>query len=268
MERASRGAPASLWQASRVQPLLRGLAAAVALVQMHSAFSTGWLALPRTRAQAMVAKPGSSCALASSLQLTPRELRTARGGNMQWHARDPYGVKHEENRRQAKEASILKDTLETIFQRGEVQCRRIGDEEIARRIRVDDVIMSPGCRAAYVHVAANGDRLEQRQAFVWLSRNKGVVKTALARYYKARGMLPQIWFVESRFDDWLTLFEKGRKYPELNLPDPYQQCEDLMPEMMKEHFRQVNRKIDFRKQVGMGDSKEPFPRWGYPSETI
>lgn len=186
--------------------------------------------------------------------------------NMGFHARDPYGVRHVESRKQAREASTLKTTLETIFSNCEMAYRRVGDDEIMRRVRIDDVIMSPGCRAAYIHVAACGDRLEQRQAFVWLARNKGSLKNAIARHYKTRGRMPHIYFVESKFDEWLRLFDKGRKYPELNLPDPYQQTIDFMPEIVKPKFRQAGEKQEFRDKMGMGDETKPYPPRGYPPE--
>jgi len=96
---------------------------------------------------------------------------------------------------QARKASTLKAELEDVFARCMVQYRRIGDDEIQRRIRIDDVIMSKGCKAAYIHVAAVGDKLQQRQAFVWLVRNKGAVKNAVCKRWQVRhAFLPQFFF--------------------------------------------------------------------------
>jgi len=169
---------------------------------------------------------------------------------MTFHARDPKGVRHDETRRQAMRASVIKTTLTDIFQRCEIQYRRTGDDEFQRRLVVDDVIMSRACRAAWIHVAADGDKLEQRQAFVWLVRNKGGVKSALARRFKKLGMLPQIYFVESQKEKWDHQFEKASKYPELNLPDPFAPIRN-----------NVIRRT--QKNWGIGDSSTPYDKRGY-----
>eukprot|EP00442_Polarella_glacialis_P011890 CAMPEP_0115054940 /NCGR_PEP_ID=MMETSP0227-20121206/4372_1 /TAXON_ID=89957 /ORGANISM="Polarella glacialis, Strain CCMP 1383" /LENGTH=258 /DNA_ID=CAMNT_0002439469 /DNA_START=68 /DNA_END=844 /DNA_ORIENTATION=+ len=217
--------------------------------------------------------------LRPTLHLTPRtapepvqrSARVARGSNFGWHARDPTGVKHVETRKQAREASTLKSEMEELFSRAEVQVLRLGDDEMQRRLRIDDVIMSAGCRAAYVHMAAFGDRLEQRQAFVWLARNKGRVKTALAKRYARRGRIPNLYFVESKFDQWDEQFAKARKYPELNLPDPYQMNPNWVPKFMKgsvalRKFGKDDKQGKMWERSGLGDETKPFPPWGYPQD--
>mmetsp|Transcript_116580 Transcript_116580/g.324888 ORF Transcript_116580/g.324888 Transcript_116580/m.324888 type:complete len:272 (+) Transcript_116580:79-894(+) len=176
----------------------------------------------------------------------------ARGANFGLHARDPQGVRHIETRKQAREASTIKTTLESIFERCEIPYRRLGDDEIQRRIRIDDVIMSKGCRSAYIHVGAMGDKLERRQAYVWLVRNKGGVKTALARRFKRRGRLPNIYFVESRFDEWAEQIMKGRRHPGMNLPDPFAGIQEAM-----------DKKAKVYKRMGVGDENAPVSPWGY-----
>lgn len=193
-------------------------------------------------------------ALHSGLRHIPS--RVARGARMDYHARDPYGVRHVETRKQAREASTMKTTLESILQHCEVEARRLGDDEIQRRVRVDDVIMSKDCHAAYIHVAAEGDMLERRQAFVWIVRNKGSVKTALAKRYKKRGRIPDIYFVESKFSEWVDLFAKARKYPEMNLPNPFSPLEQVMREKLKTRDKTWQK-------WGMGDPNSPYPPWGY-----
>merc|ERR1740121_2167159 len=147
---------------------------------------------------------------------------------MQWHARDPWGVRHVENRHQAKQASILKTELEKVFGDVRVKTQRLGDDELQRRIRIDDVIMTKGAHGAHVHVYAEGDELERRQAFVWLHRNKGSVKTALAERWKTRARMPKIYFVESQYEKWATMFAHATKYPEKNLPNPHLRIEKQM----------------------------------------
>jgi len=183
-----------------------------------------------------------------------RTVRVARRARMGFHARDPMGFRHVETRKQAREASIIKTTLESIFFHCEVAYRRIGDDEMQRRVHIDDVIMSKNCRAAYVHVGAEGDVLQKRQTFVWVVRNKGSIKTALAKRFRERGRLPNIYFVESKFEQWSQQFEKARKHPELNLPDPFAS----LP------FRQgIATREELLKKWGAGDINTPFPKRGY-----
>ncbi|CAJ1368799.1 unnamed protein product [Effrenium voratum] len=165
--------------------------------------------------------------------------------------------------------SLVKSTLEEIFGGCEVTLDRFGDEDIQGRIRIDDIIMSKGCRAAYVHVAAVGDRLEQREAFVWLAVNKGRLKTALARRWRQRRGIPQIYFIESKWDEWDLKFRKAREYPELNEPDPYQFFPDWTPDFMEKapvlrKLRKDDRVAKIRDSMGLGDETKPFPKWGYP----
>lgn len=170
------------------------------------------------------------------------------------HARDPTGVRHVENRKQAREASIMKTQLLEIFARSEIQYRRPGDEELMRRVRVEDVIFSEGCRAAYIHIGASGDKLEQRQVFVWLSRNLGAMKTALAKRYKRRGTLPRIYLVESKHEQFRQMMHQAVTYPELNLPDPLAAVR-----------QQANQNNEIWKRAGMGNPDAKFPPWGYPT---
>mmetsp|Transcript_84538 Transcript_84538/g.196572 ORF Transcript_84538/g.196572 Transcript_84538/m.196572 type:complete len:256 (-) Transcript_84538:39-806(-) len=182
--------------------------------------------------------------------------RVAMRADFKMHARDPQGVRHSEERRQAREASTIKATLETIFYRCEVPYRALGDDEIQRRIRIDDVIMSKGCSSAYVHVGATGGRLEQRQAYIWLVRNKGGVRKALSIRFKRRGRTPRIFFVESKFDEWAEEIRKARRYPGLNLPDPFAPFADALEEAdpQKKYWR----------RLGVGNADAPPSRWGYP----
>eukprot|EP00929_Paragymnodinium_shiwhaense_P001864 TRINITY_DN102077_c0_g1_i1.p1 TRINITY_DN102077_c0_g1~~TRINITY_DN102077_c0_g1_i1.p1 ORF type:complete len:245 (+),score=36.01 TRINITY_DN102077_c0_g1_i1:73-807(+) len=183
-------------------------------------------------------------------RLSRDESLVTRQARMAWHARDPYGVKHVETRRQAMRASVLKSTLEDILHRAEIGYKRLGDDEMQRRIFVDDVIMTRGCRSAYIHVSAEGDTLEQRQAFVWLVRSKGSVKSALARRFKKIGALPNIYFVESKHPEMFAQFEKAAKYPDLNLPDPFAPIRQKWEENVWTKW-------------GAGDSSKPFPKSGY-----
>jgi len=169
------------------------------------------------------------------------------------HGRDPSGVRHVESRQQARRASTIKTELENIFARCEIQYRRIGDDEIQRRIRIDDVIMSKGCKAAYIHVGAVGDKLQQRQAFVWLVRNKGGVTTAFAKRWNTRfSHMPRFYFVESKFDAWHQQMEKARKYPELNLNSPFAAIDQKLDKMGR-----------LKKRYGVGDESVPINPWGY-----
>lgn len=200
-------------------------------------------------------------------EASPLELVARQG--FAWHARDPNGVKHIETRNQARVASYLKSTLEEIFNACEVTLDRLGDEDMQNRIRIDDIIMSKGCRAAYIHVAASGDKLEQRQAFVWLARNKGRLKTALAKRWARRRGIPQVYFIESKWDEWDTKFRKAREYPELNEPDPYQFFPNWTPKFMEKSpalrkLAKDDRLEKIRDSMGLGDETKPFPKWGYP----
>ncbi|CAK9050046.1 unnamed protein product [Durusdinium trenchii] len=137
------------------------------------------------------------------------------------------------------------------------------------RIRIDDIIMSKGCRAAYVHVAATGEKLEQRQAFVWLARNKGRLRTALAKRWSRRRGIPQVYFIESKWDEWDAKFRKAREYPELNEPDPYQFFPNWTPKFMEKapalrKLAKDDRVEKIRDSMGLGDETKPFPKWGYP----
>jgi len=159
--------------------------------------------------------------------------------------------------------------MEEIFNACEVSLERFGDEDMQYRLQVHDVIMSRGCRAAYIHVGADGDKLEQRQAFVWLARHKGKLKTALAKRWKRRASLPQVYFIESKFDEWDQQFRTARKYPELNQADPYSFFPNFVPEFMKRGtvFRKIRKDDRLEKwhdQMGMGDEQKPYPKWGYP----
>jgi len=199
-----------------------------------------------------------------------RASRILRNADMAWHARDPKGVKHSETILQSRRASTIKSLLADIFARCEVSFAKIGDEDFQRRLRIDDVIMTRGCRSAYVHIAAAGGRLEQRQAFVWLARNKGGVKTALAKRMGRRQNIPALYFVESKFDDWDEQFRQARRYPELNMPDPYQFNPNWVPNFMKKAhvFKKMTKEERFQSRVkrrqGLGDETKPFPPWGYP----
>ncbi|CAE7038476.1 MCA1 [Symbiodinium microadriaticum] len=235
-----------LWQTTLLKRAC-GLLAFLVFATWHTAFTGTSLQPPGVRQQ---------------------ELAVPRHG-FAWHARDPKGVKHIETRNQARVASYLRQTLEEIFNACEVSLERMGDEDMQYRLQVHDVIMSRGCRAAYVHVAASGDKLEQRQAFVWLARNKGKLKTALAKRWKRRKAIPQIYFLESKFDDWDQQFRRARKYPELNEPDPYSSFPSFVPEWMEKApvFRKLRRDDSverFQDTIGMGDETKPYPKWGYP----
>jgi len=176
-----------------------------------------------------------------------------RNAKMWMHGRDPSGVRHVESRKQARHASTIKTLLEDVLNSSDVQFRRIGDDEIQRRIRIDDVIMSKGCRAAYVHVGAIGDKLQQRQVFVWLVRNKGSVQNAVSkRWHKSHGFTPKFFFVESKFDAWYEQAERARKYPELNLNNPFAQVEEKLDKMGR-----------LKKKYGIGDKTKPIDPWGY-----
>lgn len=187
-----------------------------------------------------------------------------------WHARDKTGVRHIETRMQGREASTLMSNLEEIFATCSVDIIRLGDEEIQRRVRIDDVLMGRNCRTAYIHVSATGDKLEQRQAFVWLARNKGAIRTAVAKRYRSRSGTPKLYFVESKFDKWDAEFRRARKYPELNQPDPYQADPNWIPKIMQDSqfFQKSRKRVDLadkiQKRAGLGDERKPFPRWGYP----
>lgn len=194
----------------------------------------------------------TACKQRGSRKELNRQL-VVRGNNMWNHGRDPSGVRHVESRRQARIASTLKAEIERVFAHCEVQYRRIGDDEIQRRIRIDDVIMSKGCKAAYIHVGAVGDRLQQRQAFVWLQRNKGGLQNAVAKRWNTRHhYLPKFFFVESKFDAWFEQMEKGRKYPELNLNSPFAAVDQKLDKMGR-----------LKKTFGVGDESKPINPWGY-----
>lgn len=187
-----------------------------------------------------------------------RSHRIALGARMEFHSRDMQGVRHIETRNQGRQASIIKSTLMSVLDRCEVQYKRIGDDALQRRLTVDDVIMSHRCEAAYIHIGATGSALEQRQAFVWLVRNKGSVKTALARRLKERGRLPQIYFVESKYEQLADNIHMAKKYPEMNLPNPF----DFM-ETKRAMSGRPTRDETWAKW-GVGNPNSPYPGWGYP----
>merc|ERR1712032_175046 len=161
------------------------------------------------------------------------------------------GVRHVETKKQGMQASILLQHLNKIFNHVEMQYLHKGDDEMQRRIYVDDVIMSPNCGAAYVHIGLVGSKLEMRQAMVWLIRNKPMLKSALARRFVNRARVPNLYFVESKFTAWQKQIEKAKQYPELNLPDP---------------LARVRAKVslDYKmKKWGIGDADKPYPKNGY-----
>ena len=220
-------------------------------------------------ATCFVGAAGSGATWATILRPTDQALSHLIRQGFSWHARDPNGVKHIETRRQAMVASYLKSTLEAIFNGCEVTLDRLGDEDIQGRLRIDDIIMSRGCRAAYIHVAASGDKLEQRQSFVWLQRNKGRLKTALAKRWRTRRGVPQVYFIESKWDEWDSKFRKAREYPELNDPDPYQFFPNWTPKFMEKSpalrkLAKDDRVEKIRDSMGLGDETKPYPKWGYP----
>lgn len=232
------------------------VAAAACLLACPSSRSAGasWVAPPVARRMIGAQDGRGPLALGRLRGFTEADGRApevALQARMGFHARDPSGVRHIETRKQAQKASLFKETLLDIFARREIVYRHMGDEEMQHRIRIDDVIFTKGCRAAYVHVGAIGDMLERRQAFVWLVRNKGAVKSALARRFKKLGTLPQIYFVESQMDKWHEQFNRARKYPEMNLPDPFAELEQ---KMSQERW----------KNWGVGDEQAPFPTRGFP----
>jgi len=150
-----------------------------------------------------------------------------------------------------REASNLYTALNNIFNRHEIYCTHRGDDELQGRIYVDDVIMSPNCKSAYIHVSAVGSKLEVRQAIVWLVRNQPMLRTALARRYAHRSGIPKLYFVESKFREWERQLEKARQIPELNLPDP---------------LARVREKLSFEyrlKKMGMGNPDKPIRKYGY-----
>lgn len=231
---------------------------------VHHAVSAGasWSRAPLQTREGLVSSLGAIVGMALGLCAAVPRRRQAGGRNggrcspvtrhadMKMHARDPKGVKHIETKRQAMKASLIKQHLQEIFLRKQVQYRRLGDDEFQRRIFVDDVIMSRACRAAWIHVSAEGDKLEQRQAFVWLVRNKGGIKTALAKRLSRLGQLPQIFFVESQFEKWHNQIERANRYPELNLPDPFARIR-----------KNVHKKM--YKKWGIGDPTQPYDKRGY-----
>eukprot|EP00930_Biecheleria_cincta_P071207 TRINITY_DN58727_c0_g1_i1.p1 TRINITY_DN58727_c0_g1~~TRINITY_DN58727_c0_g1_i1.p1 ORF type:complete len:262 (+),score=27.68 TRINITY_DN58727_c0_g1_i1:54-839(+) len=231
-----------------------------ALVSLHAlAFcdfpiSVGQLSVPRQSRRFQVA--GDSC--------IPRQ------NHFGWHGRDQTGVRHVETRMQGREASTLMNQLEEIFATCTVDITRIGDDEMQRRVRIDDVLMGRNCRTAYIHVSASGDKLEQRQTFVWIARNKGAIRTALAKRYRSRSGTPKLYFVESKFDKWDSEFRRARKYPELNKPDPYQADPNWIPKIMQDtqFFQKTRKRVGYddkvKKRAGVGDESKQFPRWGYP----
>lgn len=195
--------------------------------------------------------------------------KTARGISFTWHARDPYGVKHIETKKQARQASLLLEALREVWTRDMLPCVRHGDWELRNRVRFDDVLMRPGCGSAFIHVSALGGTLEKRQVFVWLARNKGAIKTAIANTaWKHKARLPDFFFVESKWDDWEALWQKGEKYPELNLPYPYQSDRSFLPDAAKAMYEVEDKRAKSHKLMGMGDPKASFPAWGYPSDII
>jgi len=145
------------------------------------------------------------------------------------------------------------------------------DLDMQHRVRVDDVYVAKNEGAAYIHVSADGDELEKRQVFVWLQKNKGKISHALAqRYGPTKNSPKHLWFVESKFDEWDQKWRTARKYPELNLPDPYSYDPDWVPDIMQKDklFKntlkyQERKSLQRRKQQGVGDANQPFPRWGY-----
>jgi len=151
----------------------------------------------------------------------------------------------------------LKFELEKVFAEGRVQKRRLGDEEIQSRVRVDDVIMTKGNHGAYVHFGAEGDELEKRQVYVWLARNKGAIRTALSQRWKERSRMPRLYFVESKYEEWANMFAHASKYPEKNLPNPHLRIEQQIME-------KFGTKHGTMKSWGVGDPNSPFPRRGYP----
>jgi len=157
---------------------------------------------------------------------------------------------------QARDASTLKTTLSEVFYKQEVERTRVGDEEMQHRIIIDDVIMGTGCKSAYIHIGAEGDTLEKRQVYVWCVRNKGKIKTAVSKRWAYRLRLPILHFVESKAERWEEMMQRARKYPEDQLPNPF----DII-EMRK-------RKIDGApdrtwKMWGGGDAKAAFPPRGF-----
>lgn len=198
-----------------------------------------------------------------------RQCATALGYHMPWHARDPWGVKHVETRPQARNARNLLEAFQNVFSQRLVKCLKLGDMEMQTRIRIDDVIMANGCNTAYIHVSADGSELEKRQAFVWLTRNKGLIKSAvLQRYWEHRYRLPSIYWVESQWDTWESTWMRARKYPELGLPHPYQTSADFLPEVAKAMHTVEDRRAKFADKKGVGDAKAKYPAWGYPTETV
>lgn len=146
---------------------------------------------------------------------------------------------------------MLYTALNSIFTGTEMYSTHKGDDEIQRRIYIDDVIMNPNCKAAYVHVGAAGSKLEVRQAIVWLMRNAPMLRTALARRYAHRSRIPKLYFVESKFREWERQLEKARQIPELNLPDPLARVREKLS-------------LEYRlKKMGMGDPDKPIRKYGY-----
>jgi len=150
----------------------------------------------------------------------------------------------------------LKTELERVFETCAVQARRVGDDELQRRVRVDDVIMSKGHHAAFIHFGAEGDELEKRQVYVWLARNKGAIKNALEKRWKQRSRMPKLFFVQSKYEEWAAMFAHASKYPEKNLPNPHLRIE-------QEIMAKYGTRRDTMKAWGVGDPNSPFPKRGY-----
>lgn len=151
-----------------------------------------------------------------------RKVKVARGTIMGWHARDPTGFQMKETRKQAMKAAFCKNTLENAFRVMRIKNRRPNDEDMMRRVIIDDIIMSRTRKVAYCHFSAMGNKLEQRQVFVWLQRNRGGIRNALGDTLNGRIHVPMLYFVESMHPKMAVEWNKAERDKDLmDLPDPY-----------------------------------------------
>lgn len=183
--------------------------------------------------------------------------RVARGVFMPFHACDPIGFKHKETIQQARQASIVKEIVDIVLFNREMEAKQIGDDEMMARIFCDDIIMNKDCTTAYLYMAASGNTMEQRQAFVWLARHKGDFKNAVAKRYKRRNRLPRMFFLESKWQQWADEAARGERYPELNVAKPI--------DVVKERLQKAGIRTPDEQWAkwGIGNPNMPVPKRGF-----